>query len=1111
MRKPILLLLLILSFFNMPAQSFVMAKQFHGNDAQVCADAAADNSGNTYSAVNFWGTLDVDPGVPVVNFTSAGAQDVAIVKLNSAGNYVWGIQLTGTGFSTSSVIKTDAAGNVFIFGYFNGTIDADPTGATYNLVSAGGDDIFCAKYSAAGNLVWAVNTGGTGTEQNYGFDLDAAGNPVLHGYFQNTVDFNPGAGTFNLTAGAGGSDFLLKLNNAGTFVWALLLPSFWGNKTILDAADNIYITGEFWGTVDFDPGVGVHNLSAWGFGADAVVLKLNSAGNYLWAAQLSGNMDEQGTCIAVNETENTIVCAGFYQGTLDTDPGPGVMNLISAGYIDGFVVKLTAAAGSFVWSKNIGGLGWQSVAGLQIDISGNIHMTGPFEQTVDLDPSGGTFNLTSAGYTDIFRTVWTTAGSFATAEKIGNTGEDWPSNLEFDNEGIEMITGYFDGIVDFDPGAGVASLNSAFTGWDGFLAKYCTSYTINNDVAICAGESYFAGGAWQTVPGDYYDYYTPAVGCDSTVITHLTVNSPVVDLGADVAICNGTTTTLNAGNPGATYVWNTGATTQTISVSTAGNYSVTITDGAGCTAADAITVTVNPAPNVNLGPDISICAGETVVLNAGNPGATFLWNTGATTQTITVATTGNYSVTVTNGYGCTDNDLVHVSVNPIPVVDLGMNTGFCAGGSIVLDAENTGATYDWNTGASTQTITVSAAGTYSVIVTTAAGCSGTDSIDIAVYPQPDVALGADITVCADAVVILDAGNPGATYSWNTGATTQTINVTATGNYSVTVTNAYGCTDNDLIHVTINPLPVVDLGIDAQICENTPLLLDAENPGSTYTWSTGETTQQIFAGASGTYNVTVTNVYGCSTFDEITITTLTAPAVDLGPDQAFCEGGSALLDASIPLEDTYIWNTGASTATINATAGGTYFVAATNTNGCTAYDTVIISVYPLPEVDLILSSDEICSDSEPFALTGGTPEGGVYSGDGVAGGIFDPAAAGIGTHSIIYTYTNAEGCTDSATTEITVTLCNGVDELNAAHTISISPNPAIISITVQIENPTDFSLLELMDMTGRLMYAENILPHNKTLLLDVSGIPSGQYVITLRGENTFSAHPLLITK
>ncbi len=163
---------------------------------------------------------------------------------------------------------------------------------------------------------------------------------------------------------------------------------------------------------------------------------------------------------------------------------------------------------------------------------------------------------------------------------------------------------------------------------------------------------------------------------------------------------------------GATYLWSTGATTQTIVVNSAGTYSVQVTQG-GCTGNDAINITVNPSPVVNLGPDATICAGSSITLDAGNAGATYLWSTGATTQTILVNTAGTYSVQVTQG-GCTGNDAINIAVNPLPVVNLGPDATICAGSSITLDAGNLGATYLWSTGATTQTIVVNSAGTYSV-------------------------------------------------------------------------------------------------------------------------------------------------------------------------------------------------------------------------------------------------------------------------------------------------------------------------------------------------------------------------------------------------------------
>ncbi len=226
------------------------------------------------------------------------------------------------------------------------------------------------------------------------------------------------------------------------------------------------------------------------------------------------------------------------------------------------------------------------------------------------------------------------------------------------------------------------------------------------------------------------------------------------------------------GNTGSLPNWNTGASTQSIAVSTSGNYSVVVTDANGCSATDDVNVTVHPNPTVDLGMDQQTCAGGSITLDAGNTGSTYLWSNGSTSQSITVSTSGNYSVVVTDANGCSATDDVNVTVHPNPTVDLGMDQETCAGGSITLDAGNTGSTYLWNTGASTQSITVSASGNYSVFVTDANGCSATDDVNVTVHPNPTVDLGMDQETCAGGSITLDAGNTGSTYLWNTGASTQ---------------------------------------------------------------------------------------------------------------------------------------------------------------------------------------------------------------------------------------------------------------------------------------------------------------------------------------------------
>ena len=1213
------------------AQSLVTAEIFHGNDAQSTASVTTDFDNNMLCFTGFWDDLDADPGPGVLNFNSVGSQDIAITKLDPSGNLIWSKQIGGAGFAAAQVIKADAAGNVFVFGYFNGTMDMNPGPGTSNLVSNGGDDVYCAKYNQDGNLVWAANIGGTGTEQSYGFDLDAAGNPIVLGYFQNTVDFDPGVGTVNMTAGFSGSNFLLRLNTDGSYNNVIQMSSAYGNYLYVDNSDNIYLTGLFWGTVDFNPGPAVYNLIAAGFSSDAFIVKLNSAFIFQWAGIISGNSSEQGTTISVDENANAVIVAGFFEGTIDINPEPAVVNIATVDYVDAFIVRLDATDGGFIWGKTIGGTGFQAIYGVGVNSLGSIWLAGNFSNTIDCDPGPGTASLTSGGSQDIMKVNWDADANYIDAEKIGGTNSDYASCLHIDNEGAVIISGIFDGLVDFDPGDVTFNLNSGFTGWDGYVAKYCTVYTINNIINICEGESYFAEGANQTESGIYYDYYTPVEGCDSIIITHLTVGNPTVDLGANYAICNGTTTTLNAGNPGATYLWNTGATTQTINVSTTGTYSVTVTDPSGCVGVDAITITVNPAPNVNLGADINACSGETILLNAGNPGATYLWSNGATTQTINITETGTYSVVVTNGFTCTDNDVINVTFHPSPIVDLGSTIQLCEGETVVLDAENAGATYLWNTGATTQTISVNTAATYSVVVTTAFGCDASDAVVVNVVANPIVDLGDDFTVCSDATIVLDANNPGAAYNWNTGATTQTIAVTESGTYGVIVTNGFGCAKSDFVSITIHPTPIIDLGTTIDFCENTTITLDAENTGSSYLWNTGAVTQTITTAIPGTYSVTVTSDEGCIATDEVIINALPAPAINLGVDTGFCDGSDLLLDATTP-DVSYLWNTGAETssivideagiytvsitnyfgcvaadeivieiyatpivdlgddgtycldeeivldasnpdcnyvwntgdtlATINVTTSGVYSVLVTNTNGCTAYDEITISFLPLPiaslgddivscsnepvildattplctylwntgattaaievsisglyfvhitnsfgcsitdsiqvdflpapDVNLSLPFTTICNNVAPVELTGGTPDEGTYFGENIEDGVFNPTGLLPGSYTVGYTYVDANGCSDTAFQDITVTICQSLDN-NIFGSIVIYPNPTISTITISNNTINNIETMSIFNMQGEKVFiSTNPIVIGETVSINMSQLPSGTY-------------------
>nr|WP_320120332.1 gliding motility-associated C-terminal domain-containing protein [uncultured Marinifilum sp.] len=534
-----------------------------------------------------------------------------------------------------------------------------------------------------------------------------------------------------------------------------------------------------------------------------------------------------------------------------------------------------------------------------------------------------------------------------------------------------------------------------------------------------SGSSYLwsTGETTQTitvsVSGNYSVVVTDANGCSATDDVNVTVHpNPTVDLGADQETCAGGSITLDAENSGSSFLWSTGETTQTITVSVSGNYSVVLTDINGCSATDDVNVTVHPNPTVDLGADQETCAGGSITLDAENSGSSFLWSTGETTQTITVAASGNYSVVVTDTNGCSASDDVNVTVHPNPTVDLGADQETCAGGTITLDAGNAGASYLWSTGETTQNITVSASGNYSVVVTDANGCSATDDVNVTVYPNPTVDLGADQETCAGGTITLDAGNTGSTFLWSTGETTQTITVSASGNYSVVVTDANGCSATDDVNVTVHPNPTVDLGSDQETCAGTSIVLDAGNSGSSFLWSTGETTQTITVSASGNYSVVVTDANGCSATDDVNVTVHPNPTVDLGADQETCAGGTITLDAG-NTGSTFLWSTGETTQTITVSASGNYSVVVTDANGCSATDDVNVTVHPNPTVDLG-SDQETCAGTSIVLDAGNSGSSFLWSTGETTQTITVSAS---GNYSVVVT--DANGC--SATDDVNVTV------------------------------------------------------------------------------------------
>jgi gliding motility-associated-like protein len=471
-----------------------------------------------------------------------------------------------------------------------------------------------------------------------------------------------------------------------------------------------------------------------------------------------------------------------------------------------------------------------------------------------------------------------------------------------------------------------------------------------------------------TTSGTYSVTVTDANGCqgpsNSITVTVNTLAPPTITASGPITFCQGGNVTLTCNPAGASYLWSDGEVTQSIIVNASGNYTVTLTDANGCVATSTATiVTVNalPTPSITAGGPITFCIGGSVTLTCNPAGASYLWSDGEVTQSIIVTTSGVFTVTLTDANGCVGTSLsTTVTVNPLPTptITTSGSTAICAGSSVTLTCNPAGASYLWSTGAVTQSINVTTAGNYTVTLTDANGCVGTSAgtaVTVNPLPTPTITASGPTSFCVGQNVVLTCNPAGNSYLWSTGAVTQSITVSTAGNYTVTLTDANGCVGTSApTTITINPLPVVNLGPDQNICIGQSTTLNA-GAGTVYLWSTGATTPTISVNTTNSYWVQVTNG-ACTGTDTVVVIVTTPPIVSLGQNIKLCAGGTVTLDAGIP-NNTYLWSTGDVTQTTIIATTGSYWVRV-GSNGCYGYDTVNVGIAIL--INFSLGSDtSIC--------------------------------------------------------------------------------------------------------------------------------------------------------
>ncbi|MDQ3049011.1 MAG: SBBP repeat-containing protein, partial [Bacteroidota bacterium] len=368
------------------------------------------------------------------------------------------------------------------------------------------------------DFIWANNieysSPSSGLDNS--FVTDPSGNIYRIGHFIDTVDFDPGPGTYNLISKGQEDIFVIKLNSSGALVWAKSMGGSnydIGTSIAVDENGFIYLSGYFYDSCDFDPGPGISNLVSAGF-HDAFISKLDPSGNFLWCKKIGGSGYDDIRSIVL-DSAGSIYLTGVYRNTVDFDPGVGVYLLTGVMYNDFFICKLDNS-GAFLWARGFGGPKDEVAYCIAVNTLGETYCVGAFKGTVDFDPGVGTYSLTSASAgteDDLFYCKLDASGNFLWAKQIGGGDIQYGYSLAIDQGGNLLSTGIFRYTVDFNPGAGVDTLSSPTFSQNMYVLKLDPS---GNFVWVKGVSSNGIVNGYDIMLDENDNIYTTGLFCDTT-------------------------------------------------------------------------------------------------------------------------------------------------------------------------------------------------------------------------------------------------------------------------------------------------------------------------------------------------------------------------------------------------------------------------------------------------------------------------------------------------------------------------------------------------------------------------------------------------------------------
>jgi hypothetical protein len=1060
--------------------SFVWAKKMGGTLVDQGRGIYVDGLGNVFTVGVFRGTADFDPGASTVNLTSAGSDDIFISKLDASGNFNWSKSIGSTGIDFAYSISVDASGNIFISGYFNGTVDFDPGVGISNLTSAGTEDIFVCKLDAFGNYSWAKRIGSTSTDKAYASIVDASGNIQITGSYSGTVDFDPGATTTNLTSAGLTDIFVCTLDASGNFLRAKTIGGTGndaGNSIAAASSGSSYISGEYSGTVDFDPGAASVNLTSGG-GKDIFVMKFLAPCN-ITSAGSQTNLNCNGIC---NGSATMIPSGGTSPYTYSWSPSGGTAATANSLCAGSYTCTVTDNVGCS--STRTYTITQPPAINVGASLQTNVNCNGGNNGAASVNASGGTGTLTYN---------WTPGNPTGdgTASVSSLTAGTWTCTVT-DGNGCSASRPF---TITQPPAISVTIASQTNTTCNGGT-NGAASVTASGGVGILAYDwmpGNPSGDGTNSISGIFANTWTCYVsdenGC--TTIQAITITQPpaisVLTASISPPSCNGgnngsASVSASGGTGSLSYNWTpgnpTGDGTTSVSGLTAGSWTCTVTDGSGCTGTRTINITQPTAISVSSVSQTNVsCNGAnngsaTASASGGTGTLLFNWTPyGGATPTASGLIAGTYTCTVTDGNLCSSSRTFTITqptaivVNAVSQTNVSCNAGN-NGAATISASGGTGAfTYNWTPGNPTGDGTVSvsglSAGSWTCTVTDANACSASRIITITQPTPISVGISSQTNVSCNggsngaASVFASGGTGSLTYNWTPGnpigdGTASVSGITA-GSWTCTVTDVNGCNSIQLFTITqptiINISATAQSNVSCNGGNNGAISVNAiGGTGSlSYNWTpyggTGITASGLIA---GTYTCTVTDANLCTSSRSFTITQPTAIIVTtVSQTNVSCNNGnngSASVSASGGTGAlTYNWTpgnpTGDGTTSVSGLTAGSWTCTATDGNGCSVLRIITITEPTPISVSSVSQTNVSCNGANNGSATASSSGGtGTLSFNWTPYGGTASTATGLTAGTYTCTVTDANACSASRTftiTQPTAIVVNAVSQTNVS--------------------------------------------------------------------------------